>query len=447
MSGRHPAVLVGFAALLILLVGAGVGSTRALAALEADSARIRQDYRARSRLLEHLRADIYLSSTLVRDHLIGPAGHAPSSRDAALLVHQRLLSTLNQYSASCPAADRPVVARLGDEIDAYWRVVEPVLALPGSTDASRAALLSTEVLPRRNDVVVLARRVADLSEREFDTAEEALVARAERERRRLRQTTVLAGLLGVVVALLTIRRLDGLEAAANARYDDATSARADLRRLSASLVTAQEEERRRLSRELHDEVGQSLSALAVDLAGLRASSQGAAPDVAERLSDAHRLAVRTVASVRNMALSLRPSMLDDLGLVPALAWQAREVSRRSGIDVHVTADDVPETLPDELRTCVYRCVQEALANCVQHSRAGRVQVTVRLAAGDILASVVDDGVGFDPRVTKGLGLLGIEERVEPLGGTVQVDSAPGRGTVVTVRLPLTATRREAGPAA
>jgi signal transduction histidine kinase len=122
--------------------------------------------------------------------------------------------------------------------------------------------------------------------------------------------------------------------------------------------------------------------------------------------------------------------------VPALQWQAREVSKRSGVWVKVEAEQVSEELPEEHKTCVYRIVQEALHNCVQHSGARNVKIAVRQEPGRLQLSVEDDGKGFDAREERGMGLLGIQERVSYLGGSLDLASTPGRGTVLRVALPL-----------
>jgi signal transduction histidine kinase len=146
---------------------------------------------------------------------------------------------------------------------------------------------------------------------------------------------------------------------------------------------------------------------------------------------------RNAGVVRNISLLLRPTMLDDLGLVPALKWLAREVSRTSPVAVDVLADDCPEDLPEDHRTCVYRVVQEAIRNAVRHSGARHIRIRVS-PAGDkrLRVAVEDDGSGFDPEQERGLGILGIEERVVQLGGTLTVDSQRGRGTAVNFELPL-----------
>jgi signal transduction histidine kinase len=136
-----------------------------------------------------------------------------------------------------------------------------------------------------------------------------------------------------------------------------------------------------------------------------------------------------------MALMLRPSMLDDLGLIAALEWQGREVSRRSEAEVQVDAENVSEQLPEEHKTVIYRVVQEALNNAARHSGAKNIRVKVRQDNGRIAMEVADDGSGFDPVRTRGLGILGMEERVKRLGGTFAIDSHPGGGTTIRFELP------------
>ena len=148
------------------------------------------------------------------------------------------------------------------------------------------------------------------------------------------------------------------------------------------------------------------------------------------------LAENCVNKVRNMALLLRPSMLDDLGLVAALDWQAREVSKRTGMLVDTVDENVSENLPEEHKTCVYRIVQEALNNCSKHAYAKKVRVVVRQETNYLRVSIEDDGKGFDASRVRGLGLVGMNERVSQLGGVLKVESDPARGTRLRVDLPL-----------
>jgi signal transduction histidine kinase len=129
-------------------------------------------------------------------------------------------------------------------------------------------------------------------------------------------------------------------------------------------------------------------------------------------------------------------MLDDLGLVAALEWQGREVSRRSEMEVEVQSSGLSENIPDEYRICIYRVVQEALNNAARHSSAKNARVSVSQTADKILVSVADDGRGFDPQRLRGMGILGMEERVRRLGGVFLIDSNPGSGTTLKAEFPL-----------
>jgi signal transduction histidine kinase len=245
--------------------------------------------------------------------------------------------------------------------------------------------------------------------------------------------------VGLLLAAFTIRRTLHLERELQKRYEEGVRANGELQELSARLVSAQEEERRAISRELHDEVGQSLSALLME-AGNAGNAAARVPDgsadVRRHVESIKKLAEASVNVIRNMTLLLRPSMLDDFGLVPALEWQAREVSKRTGLRVHVTAEEAAGELSDQLKTCIYREVQEALHNCARHSQARSVKVIVKQEGQKIFLSVEDDGHGFDARRVRGLGLVGMEERVTHLGGAFEVQSRPGAGTKVEVELPL-----------
>jgi signal transduction histidine kinase len=144
-------------------------------------------------------------------------------------------------------------------------------------------------------------------------------------------------------------------------------------------------------------------------------------------------------TVRNLALGLRPSMLDDFGLQPALEWHVRDFTERYGVDVELEMDGDLDALPDRHRTCVYRAVQEALTNCVRHASAQTIQVTVSADPACLRVRIADDGVGFDPtRPRHGLGLRGLEERVRELDGSMNVTGGRGQGTTLQIRLPMPA---------
>jgi signal transduction histidine kinase len=217
----------------------------------------------------------------------------------------------------------------------------------------------------------------------------------------------------------------------------AEDAERQMRELSQRLVAMQEDERRNLSRELHDHVAQVLTALRMELGQIERTRPQSDARLGTAVAECRQLVDKMFRTVRDLALGLRPSMLDDFGLQPALEWHIRDVSRRFGVDVELHAQGDFETLPDGHRTCVYRSVQEALTNCVRHARARSIKVSVTGHADRLDVSVSDDGIGFDPaRQRDGLGLRGIRERVKELHGTMTIAGSADAGTTLAIQLPL-----------
>ncbi len=214
------------------------------------------------------------------------------------------------------------------------------------------------------------------------------------------------------------------------------------------VISAQEEERKRIARELHDETSQTLSALAMGLESACAVAE--TETLRQRLAEARRLTVRALDELHRLMHDLRPSILDDLGLVPAIRWFAVRHLEPLGVAVRCECQDIDRRFPLEFEVAVFRVVQEAIVNIAKHARADTVLVECDLDGDQLVIDVEDDGCGFDPAAVapsaeggRGLGLLGMRERVELLGGVVKVDSAPGRGTHVSVRVPAPAEARGA----
>lgn len=173
------------------------------------------------------------------------------------------------------------------------------------------------------------------------------------------------------------------------------------------------------------------------LSNLSAATKTGNPErTEEEFASLRTIVEGSVRTVRNLTLLLRPSMLDDLGLIPALEWQGREVSRQSGLHVNISAEAVSDELPEDHKTCVYRVVQEALHNVVKHANATSVWIAARQETHQLVLSVQDDGRGFDAKTSRGLGLLGMQERVKDMGGTIQLQSKAGEGTLISIALPL-----------
>lgn len=228
----------------------------------------------------------------------------------------------------------------------------------------------------------------------------------------------------------------------NARLFEQVRAGAEsLRLMSRQLVRAQEDERRHIARELHDEVGQSLTAALLNLQVM--ANQPDSDVLPARLEDSMAQIERVLQQIRTLSLNLRPAMLDDLGLAPALRWLVGRQAERSGFVATFHADVADARLASDIETTCFRAVQEAITNVVRYAQAQKVDVALFKRDADLCISIRDDGVGFDPgaalrRAAQGhsMGLLSMQERVLLLGGQMRIESAPGQGTLIEVSLPL-----------
>jgi PAS domain S-box-containing protein len=214
--------------------------------------------------------------------------------------------------------------------------------------------------------------------------------------------------------------------------------REELREFSIAANTVREQEKSRIARELHDELGQALTALKLDVSWLREHAAASGPAVAGKLQDMQQLIDATVGSARRIASELRPLMLDDLGLVAAAEWLVHNFTQRTGIACELVVGAGDFDLPDPHATAVFRVLQESLTNAAKHSEATQVEATLNQEEGRIVLTVTDNGRGFDdaaPRKAGSHGHTGLRERAYLLGGEVDIESRPGSGTRVELRLP------------
>ncbi len=435
----------GFGGLLLLMAVLGLRALSFTSQIEVRQEQIRQDYVSRDRTLEKLRSEIYLSGTYVRDYLLDNNDEATATHKAAFLeARRRIESGVSDYARLVRPGERAVFDQFRNELQGYLDVIDPALAWTADERRARGnAFIEKELLPRRLLTVDLTDRIHELTEEQLNASSQDVRDLFSSFRARLASLLIFTLGAGMLVAGFSLWRILALERETELRFQEVLTAQNELKRLSAELVSAQENERRRISRELHDEVGQVLSAIMLGLGNLRAAVERR--DVHEALRQlqlVQDMTQRNASVVRNISLLLRPTMLDDLGLLPALKWLAREVSRTSGIHVDVATEGALDDLPDEHRTCVYRVVQEAVNNASRHSRASQIRIYVQqtlpsqAAPPRLRVSIQDDGKGFEPRSESGVGILGMEERIARLGGVLNVDSEPGRGTIVSFELPI-----------
>lgn len=419
---------LGLGSLVLLTAFSMLASSKKAQEIYTQLDQLNTHHRNVEARLRALRSDVHLSSLFVRDYLLDvERERAPEYREQLAEFRRTNMATLKELKPLVGRDDQ--ISSLQTKLDEYWETFDPLFDWTITEKIIKSAtFLRREVVPRREAVLAIASEVEQLNNANL-AEQRAAVARQSaafhNDLQRLFWQTVLVGLL---VALVVVVRLRVLE-------HRSEKAERQMRELSQQLVSAQEEERRSLSRELHDHVAQVLTGLRMGLGRIERLS--ADSRVGAGVAECKALVDDMFRTVRDLALGLRPSMLDDFGLQAALEWHVRDFTRRYAIDAELRMDGDFTALSDKHRTCVYRIVQEAMTNCVRHAQAKTIRVDVSAGDGQLRVLVVDDGVGLDPaRPRSGLGLKGIDERVRELGGTMTISRQPGLGTTLAVQLPL-----------
>jgi signal transduction histidine kinase len=420
-------LLAGFGGLLALLLAAGLEAMAILDQAHEQEQAARREFLVRDAVLQRLDSDLEGYGHFVQQTL---TARQQEQADAAEQQLQRLSSEIHAVLETYPLARHPKEKALLEAFAAELSTQERTLrqALSEHRSPTTEITIWEEVFPGHLRMVEATEQLSAWNISQLRGNDADLLDAFSRLRTNLRELlTILLG-SGLILAIGSMVYIAQQEREIRKRYSE----HADL---SARLLDAQEQERRSISRELHDEVGQSLGALLVDVGRLSAILPPEDVRLRESVSHIKEVAERSVESVRNISLLLRPSMLDDLGLVAALEWQAREVSRRSEVEVEVDSSGIPENLSEDYKICIYRLTQEALNNVARHSGARHASVSVRGEAGRIAIDIHDNGHGFDTQREKGLGILGMEERVRRLGGQLQIQSKIGEGATLTAWLP------------
>lgn len=411
---------------------------------ERQSAAITARFTAGEELLFTMRAQVLLSSVYVRDAALDPRPDATSFyrqqlRAARSDVEQAIARYLPEIDSSI---ERDHWTRFQAELQDYWTSLAPVLTgevIGTPTDTS--AFLRRDVLPKRDLVVRISDDLRALNQDALQQ-QQADVARLHQAlRQRLWWTSGIAVAFALAIALFAARHAGRLEWRIREQHEQERDHKRELQRLSAELVHAQENERRTIGRDLHDEIGQALMTIKLDLGAIERSGQvsGAAADA---LAEARSTTDHAVQSVRDLSQLLHPAMLDQFGLVVTLEAYVRSFSQRTGIETALVQDRMEGRIASELEIAVYRVVQEALTNVSRHAQATSCRVYLHRLPYSLLVTVEDDGTGFD-RVRldgrherPGVGLVGVRERVSRLGGTFRLETHVGKGTRLTIELPV-----------
>ena len=430
-------------ALLALLGLMLVPALTALRRSEAIYSEIRanqEQFQNTQRIFEELSQNVFTISVTIREFLLDTSPDAGRVYRAKLnAVRDQLQADIVLFSQVLPAGGDAVLQKLKREIDDYLAVVSPIFDWTAEQRSQRSAyFLREEQRPRRETILAVAQELSEINATVYAQQQQRTTESERWFRSELIKSVLFALLAGVVISTAGMLRMRWLERRATEQRQRAEETTAEIRSLSVQLRHAQEEERRTISRELHDDVGQQLTALRMELGTLERLRSASDGEFDARIAELKTITEQSLHVVRDIAAALRPSVLDDLGLAAAIQKQAREFSKRTGVDVSVNVDGPFDVLRDPHRTYIYRIVQEALTNCAKHANARHITVTLVDRGATTELTVADDGVGFDStRPPKsGLGLIGMDERVRELGGVARIQSTPGRGTTIHLTIPL-----------
>jgi signal transduction histidine kinase len=450
LAGRPPlprrgplvtAMVMGFAALVALWLAAGVDlvwrfdkADREVNALTDRVLRLEQ-------ALEAIRTSVLLGAIDWRDALLDSASEAESARYLERITDHRALCASNLEVVrreEDPGGASSLFGELSREVDEYWNSVVPILALaPVTQPADIRRIMRDRVIPKRANIQRIVAQVQALNRVQLQRQQTRKAETYARARSRFVLTGSLALLLSVGVAAFVTGYVGRLERALRGQVTMNAQNAADLHRLSGRLVQAQEDERRLIARELHDEVGQALTAVKMQLS---IAGRSVPPEDASAIDQARDAVDSALQSARHLSRLLRPPMLDDMGLGPALEAYLTAFGERTGIATgfhHTGLDNRPDPA---VELCLFRVAQEATTNVARHSGATSCRVYLQRLATSAVLTVEDDGRGFDPdtdgpATEEGLGLVGIRERVADARGTFRVESTPGNGTRIWVELP------------
>ena len=451
MSRLKVALMLVFVIVFALWLAWGYQLTRSLEQTELNLAEAHAIHVRGEQTLLKLRTGVLLGSIYLRDAII----------DTATPQREYYRSELSRLRAESDDALRSYLPDVASETEReHWLRLESELAefwasrnIPFTQDddsrdaVESAALLRQRVVPRRTTILEIIDQLASLQAAANLRRQAEINDLHVQVRRRLLSMGAVTLALAILASVVASFYVSGLQRQIERQRMAEKQTREDLERLSARLVDAQEQERRHLARELHDAVGQALTAVKMDI-GIALRS-GDPARVRNALAEASELTESTLRSVRDLSRLLHPSVLDDFGLPATLAAFLRDFSRRTGIKSNLV-ETIEERLPAEIEAGAYRIVQEALNNVSRHSSASSCTVSLNIGDGALHLVIDDNGRGLDnpadQSMRRGLGLIGMRERAQVLGGSLRIESPPGGGVRLSVTLPLARSARRDVPA-
>jgi signal transduction histidine kinase len=430
---------LALAVTVALWMYAGYQLTRRISDVQRQAAALDSRYMQAQELLSTVRAQILIASVYVRDALLDPRQETLAAyRRQTEGAFDRIDMALRQYVPVVDSvAERNQITRLKREIDDFRYTLADVLTSDNRRWAADARLLSRQIVSKREAAIRLSEEAQTLNRASFVQQQAGNAEIYRHAQRQVWRQLGLALAASLGIALLATVYAGRLESQLRAQRAKEAHHSADLQRLSSRLISAQEDERRTIARELHDEVGQALTAIKVELS-LASKAVVAAGAPAHVLDDARAIADGALTTVRDLSQLLHPAMLDDLGLPAAIDWYVRGYSKRYDIRVDLLQEGITTRFAREIEVAAFRIVQEALTNAAKHGDSKSCRVRLTGLPDALTVSIEDDGKGFEfdhNAGRRGLGLLSIRERVAQLRGVARIESSLGGGTRVYVEFP------------
>jgi signal transduction histidine kinase len=429
-SSVRLALLLGFTVVFALWLVWAYQLVQNLEHIQRNVEHLQRNYTRGDEALSLVRTNVLLGSIYLRDALIdGAPSRRDYYRDELRRLRDEVEMRLTTYMRDVPSAERDAWERLQQELRDYWSSRDVAFTDSSRTSIESYLLLRKRVVPRRDGVLQIVDQLGVLqaSARRQQERETAALYDSVRARLILIGSLTLVG--AFVAAVLASRRVSRLQHQVELQSLTEEHVRRDLERLSARLLDVQERERREISRELHDAIGQALTAVKMDIAiALRGDVSGR---TRAALDEAKDIAETTLQSVRDLSQLLHPSTLDDFGLPETLRTYVERFSNRTGIRADLLVS-LPDRLPTEVEASLYRIIQEAMNNVARHSGASACTVTINARGNELRLVIEDNGCGLKGSGGHGLGLIAMRERAQAQGGSFAIESPAWGGTRVLV---------------
>lgn len=434
------ALLAGLGLVVALLIFLGVYSVRAFGELSSAEGKAVNEFLQRSELMQNVQNLLTSAADEVADYLLD--GNASStSADRQRLNRSWTLTTeaLEAYKQAGDPGTQSLTGTFESQLSQYREKVDAALDLEGNPnrDAELQALL-LELIPMRNGLFFTLDEIRSRNRAELESQTVSNVEAVRKSERRLGIVIACVSLLALLVAAATFLRLMNLERVAAAWQATSSRTASELKRLAGRLMTAQEEERKKIARELHDDCGQRFACLIVELS-FAAKRSDVSPDLRIALDEMGENLRELAQDLQQISRGLHSAVLDTIGLEAAIRSECDALLKRAGMRIEFVAIGIPPRLRAEISLTLYRVFQEAMKNALAYSQAARMEITLEAEGNEIMLQVRDFGRGFDIGSIDqggGLGLISMRERIQMVGGTLAVRSGPGEGTQVEAKCSL-----------